>query len=163
MRNRNLWVLAAVVVAIAVVAVIGIWMPQELRSADPASTLMPDPTVESTVTPTEEAAPATANAYLLVTVGGTLYEPIAIYEDSKYTIRQEDGKENVIHVTPDSVCMESSTCENQDCVLQGTVTLENMDERVLANMIICLPNEITLELYTPQGLAEVLTQIENAN
>ena len=32
---------------------------------------------------------------------------------------------------------------------QVEVTLENRDSRVLANMIICLPNEVILEVLTP--------------
>ena len=160
MRNRNLLVLIIVLLVVAVVAAVGFLMPQEKRTATPDATLQPE--VQSNDTPLADSEPEKklADAYLLVTVGGTLYEPIAIYEEGSYTIRQGDDTENVIHVTPDSVTMESSTCDNQDCVLQGTVTLENMTERVLANMIICLPNEVTLELHTPETLAEVLVQLE---
>ena len=62
---------------------------------------------------------------------------------------------NTIHVTPDSIWMEHSTCDNQDCVMQGTVSLDNMETRVLSNMIICLPNEVVLELHTPETLESV--------
>ena len=44
--------------------------------------------------------------------------------------------------------MESSNCDNQDCVGQGEVTLENRDSRILFNMVICLPHRLTLELLT---------------
>ena len=66
----------------------------------------------------------------------------------------DDGTvtENDICVTPTGVYMESSTCENQDCVYQGEVTLDNMDERILGNMIICLPNQVCLELYSIEQL-----------
>lgn len=91
-------------------------------------------------------------AYLLVTVAGTAYQPIPLVaEEANYRITQPSGAENVIHVTPSSVYMESATCDNQDCVLQGEVTMENMDSRVLGNMIICLPNQVTVELVTPDG------------
>ena len=175
MRNRNLLVLSIAAILIVLVALLSL-APQEKRMVQTGSTVAP---VETSA-PAETAAPSEnasteetadqqqstpaepASAYLLVTVAGVLYEPIPIYEEGEYTIRQGEDKENVIHVTPDSVHMKSSTCDNQDCVLQGTVTLENITERVLANMIICLPNEITLELYTPEGLADVLMQIESA-
>ena len=52
--------------------------------------------------------------------------------------------------------MKSSPCDNQDCVKQGEVTLANKDERILSNMIICLPNQVVLELYTPEELLELL-------
>lgn len=172
MRNRNVWVLIGAVILIAAVAAISLWMPQEKRevtvgvTVEPVATAVPETTqttaestealTEATAAPETTAAPA--DAYLLVTVAGMLYEPIPIYEDGDYTVRRGD-MENVIHVTPDSVTMKSSTCDNQDCVLQGTVTLENMTKRVLANMIICLPNEITLELHTPESLTQVLLQM----
>ena len=67
---------------------------------------------------------------------------------------------NLIHLTPESVWMEESTCENHDCIEQGEVTLENWRDRILGNMIICLPNQVVLELisaeefrqYGPQDL-----------
>ena len=66
----------------------------------------------------------------------------------------EDGTEteNDICVTPNGVYMAASTCENQDCVYQGEVTLDNMNERALMNMIICLPNQVCLELYSIEQL-----------
>jgi hypothetical protein len=44
--------------------------------------------------------------------------------------------------------MESSNCDNQNCVQQGEVTLDNREERLLFNMVICLPHELQLELLT---------------
>lgn len=52
--------------------------------------------------------------------------------------------------------MESSTCENQDCVEQGTVTFDNLNSRILGRFIICLPNYVTLELFTPEETATIL-------
>jgi len=160
MPNRNLLVLIIVILLVAVVAVIGFNMPEAKRVVTSSETLAPETQPSEAPAESSEEKQELANAYLLVTVGGVLYEPIALYEEGSYTIRQGEDVENVIHVTPDSVVMESSTCDNQDCVLQGTVTLENMTQRVLSNMIICLPNEITLELHTPETLAEVLLQME---
>ena len=68
------------------------------------------------------------------------------------TIRQTmaDGTEavNVLHLTANGVWMEESNCEGHDCILEGEVTLENREERVLWNMIICLPHQLSLELIT---------------
>lgn len=120
------------------------------------------PTVTVTETPSATAAVSTplpdVKAYLLVTVRGLTYQPLPLYEEHDYTIRQQDGSENVIHVTADSVSMKSSTCENQDCVQQGTVTVDNYKERILYNMILCLPNQVYLELYSPEDLAALLAQ-----
>ena len=42
--------------------------------------------------------------------------------------------------------MAFSTCDNQLCVSEGVVTLENKADRILGNYIVCLPNGVTLEL-----------------
>lgn len=177
MRNRNLMVLGISAVLILVVVLFS-FLPQSKRvvetisdsapieTAQPVQQPVPDQTEEPAETAASDPQPLAsekpvADAYLLVTVAGMLYEPIPIYEETDYTVRRGE-MENVIHVTPDSVSMKSSTCDNQDCVLQGTVSLENMTKRVLGNMIICLPNEVTLELYTPEGLAELVLQMEGA-
>ena len=63
-----------------------------------------------------------------------------------FGIRQENGEINKIRITPDSVDMEYSTCENQDCIGEGTITLDNYNERILGTWIICLPNQVTIEM-----------------
>jgi hypothetical protein len=97
-----------------------------------------------------ETAQGEAMAYLVLTMGDTRYKPLPLYKETAYRLRQQDGKENVFHVTRDSVYMESANCDNQNCIHQGTVTLGNRDARVLGNMIICLPNQVVLELITPK-------------
>ena len=76
------------------------------------------------------------------------------------TIRQimPDGSEaiNVLHLTPNGVWMEEANCEGQDCVGEGEVTLENREERVLWNMIICLPHQLALELITREEALSLL-------
>jgi len=105
----------------------------------------------------EEESPVYARGYVRVvspTVTGWL--PLPEEEDYVYPLRQicGDGSEmvNIIHITPMGVFMESATCENQDCVHQGEVTLENKNARVLENLIICLPNQVYLELYSTEEL-----------
>ena len=87
---------------------------------------------------------------------GAYWLPLPEEEDYTFPIRQvrEDGTEelNLLHVTPEGFYMESSTCENQDCVEQGLVTLENRSERILGGWVICLPNLVYLELYTPEEI-----------
>jgi len=107
---------------------------------------------------TEETPPA---AYLLVIARGMMYEPIPLTHEREFTLRQKDqNMENTIHATPDSIQMVHSTCENQDCVEQGLVTLENRATRLLSNMIVCLPNEVRLELLTPEEAEQVLAQLK---
>jgi len=76
-----------------------------------------------------------------------------------YPIRQTlaDGTiaENILHLTPEGFCMESSTCPNQDCVHQGFVTLANRETRILQSSVICLPNQVIAELFSAEEIAEM--------
>lgn len=78
------------------------------------------------------------------------------------TIRQtaHDGADalNVLHLTPNSVWMEDANCSGHDCVKQGEVTLENREERVLWNMIICLPHQLSLELITREEAENLINR-----
>ena len=85
--------------------------------------------------------------YVVITVGNRQYgDPIPMDRDKVITIRQSDGKENKVHITPEKVYMEHSTCENQDCVGQGEITLDNYKTRILSTYVICLPNAVTIEM-----------------
>ena len=111
----------------------------------------------------DDDAPRPAPGYVLVsTATQSGWLPLPFEGEYDYSLKQtlSDGSEavNVIHLTPDSVCMEDSTCENHDCVQQGTVSLENREDRILGNMIICLPNQVFLQLYTPE---EVLALVQS--
>ena len=181
--KKNLIVIAALVLLVAAVALTAMLLKPELNPT--LGTLEADPTATPVVTevpavteapsatedPTADAAateaPATetaanegldslnAEAYLVVSVAGMMYEPIPLVEEGRYSIRRGDLV-NVIEVTPTSIKMHESSCDNQDCVEQGTVSLENYKQRVLQNMIICLPNEVVLELYTTEELAQLM-------
>lgn len=87
-----------------------------------------------------------AEAYLKVQVGNSLYEPLALTQERELVIDQPDGKQNVVKITPDSIAMLSSSCDNQDCLHQGKVTLDNRSDRALMDMIVCLPNQVMLQL-----------------
>jgi len=86
---------------------------------------------------------------------------LPVPERGEYTFPLEqtlpDGTRtlNLIHVSPEGVYMEASTCKNQDCVEQGAVTFGNLNSRVLGRYIICLPNFVMLELFTPEEAAAI--------
>ena len=105
----------------------------------------------------EETGAAPARGYVLVqTAGQSGWLPLPDREEDSYTypIRQmtRDGVivENLVRLTPEGMYMESADCENQDCVHQGMVTLENRKTRALMNYILCLPHQLSLALYTPE-------------
>lgn len=155
MRNRNLWIILAAVAVIAAVFVLAAVM-------QPAATLSDEP-LAALPQATDDVAEGEAQAYLLVTVAGVTYQPIPLKGEGQFSLTQgETGMVNTVHVTPTSVWMADSTCDNQDCVEQGVVSLDTMNDRVLGNMIICLPHQVTLELYTAEEMAALLASMEGA-
>ena len=159
--KKNLVVILALAALIALVMLAATVLKPEINPT--LGELTADPTAAPAVTDVpsdagEESTAQPANAYLVVTVAGAMYEPIPLYEEGRYTITRGDMV-NTIAVTPTSIKMHESSCDNQDCVLQGEVTLENRDKRVLQHMILCLPNEVILELYTFDELAAMLLEM----
>ena len=137
MRNPNVKILVAALALIVLVTVAGLLfanggLPQNRDSAD-----------------TPIAVENGVQAYLRIQVQDQVWEAIPMVDEGEYVIEQANGKTNVVHTTATGAIMHSSTCDNQSCVQQGEVTLENRDSRVLTNMIICLPNEVILEVLTP--------------
>lgn len=125
--------------------------PDAIEYIDPTSapetTAAPQETQSATAGPMPPAQASEVKGYVVITVAGRQYgDPIAMDRDKIITIRQDGGKINKVHITPESVCMESSTCANQDCVGQGEVTLENYQKRVLSTYVICLPNDVSIEM-----------------
>ena len=100
-----------------------------------------------------------AESYLIVKTAGGVYLPIPLNSDNAFTVKQSDGSENTVHIGKNSFYMESSNCENQNCVEQGEVTLENRDTRILLNLVICLPHNLSLELLTPEEAQSLLLDL----
>ena len=100
-------------------------------------------------------------AYVLVRMPAPVgFLPLPLEGEYTRTIRQimPDGSEavNVLHLTPEGFWMEDANCKNHDCVGEGMVTLENREERVLWNMVICLPHQLVAELLTREEALTLL-------
>lgn len=132
-------------------------------AATPEITAAPEAAAAPEVTDVPEATAtpdlSQVEAFLVVTVGDKTYQPIPLTEEGYYRLRHGDCI-NIVHVTPTSIDMHEANCDNQDCVEQGEVTLENKGERILGNMIICLPNQVTLQLYSRDELMDWLTTVQ---
>lgn len=126
-------------------------------TAEPAATDAPT----ATEAPEATDAPKSANmvgpmmpkqtekvrGHVVITVAGRQYgDPIPMDRDKIITVKQENGAINRIHITPEYVEMESSTCENQDCIGEGEVNVNTYKDRILSTYIICLPNQVTIEM-----------------
>ena len=102
-------------------------------------------------------------AYVLVRMPNPIgLLPLPLEGEYSKTIRTKlaDGSEfvNVLHMTPNGFRMEDANCEGHDCVNQGEVTLENREDRILWNMIICLPHQLSAELITREEALQMLAQ-----
>lgn len=126
----------------------------------PEATAEPDASA-ATEAPEATDAPQSANmvgpmmpkqtekvrGHVIITVAGRQYgDPIPMDRDKIITVKQENGAINRIHITPEYVEMESSTCENQDCIGEGEVNVNTYKDRILSTYIICLPNQVTIEM-----------------
>ena len=121
---------------------------EQLAQASPAPTASPGEGQSGTPEYTPEKAPE-AEAYLYIIVNGRISGIYAVGEEGDVTVDQGDGKVNVIHMTEKGFYMASSTCDNQLCVHQGEVTVDNYQQRILGASVLCLPNNVDLELVVP--------------
>ncbi len=120
-------------------------------TAMPGATEAPEVTAEpqsaNMVGPMMPQQTEKVRGYVVITVAGRQYgDPIPMDRDKIITIKQDNGDINKIHITPEYVVMESSTCENQDCIGEGEVNVNTYKDRILSTYIICLPNQVTIEM-----------------
>jgi len=132
--------------------------PTEVPTTEPTEAPTTEPTKEPTEAPAEEKqaamvgpmpAPQTqaVRGHVVITVGNRQYgDPIPMDREKIITIKQENGQINKVHITPEGAWMEYSTCDNQDCVGQGHITMDNYKTRILSTFVICLPNNVTVEM-----------------
>ena len=92
-----------------------------------------------------------AEGYLFIILNGRVWGIEALGEERDVTVDQGDGVVNVIHLQKDGFYMASSTCDNQLCVGEGTVTLTNWQQRILGPCVYCLPHNLQLELVVPNA------------
>ena len=137
MRNPNGKILLIALVLVAVVAAAGLFFSRDLFAA-----------------PQQETSADGVQAYLRIQVGDQVGAPVPLNDGGEYIIDQPDGKQNVIRTTATGAVMHFSTCDNQNCIQQGEVTLSNRQSRVMGGLIVCLPNEVLLELLLPEEVEQ---------
>lgn len=120
-------------------------------TAEPAATEAPEttdaPQSANMVGPMMPKQTEKVRGHVVITVAGRQYgDPIPMDRDKIITVKQENGAINRIHITSEYVEMESSTCENQDCIGEGEVNVNTYKDRILSTYIICLPNQVTIEM-----------------
>lgn len=83
--------------------------------------------------------------YVRIYVGSEEYKRVSL-SNPQIVVVERDDKYNEVEITDHSVKMKAANCDNQDCIHQGEITLENVDTRILGNWIVCLPNQVSIEL-----------------
>ena len=83
---------------------------------------------------------------VILTLDGQEIADLPFGEAHTVRILQENGDENTLVLTGESVYMESANCEGQDCVHMEPVTRDNLETRVMSGMIICLPHRVSVEV-----------------
>ena len=152
MKNANVRVLLAAAVLIVLAAAAGLTVGRQnltpgIQRTAPEALQM----AGVTVTPAFPEANGQTKAVLRIQVGGETLPDLPLTEDGVYMVSQPEKEAvNVIHTTATGAVMHSSTCDNQNCVEQGEVTLDNRDWRVMGNLIVCLPNQVLLELLSAE-------------
>ena len=120
------------------------------------ATETPKPVQAQTPKPEETDAPEEkkeelAAGYLFIILNNRVWGIEPLGEERDITVDQGNGVVNVIHLQEDGFYMASSTCDNQLCVGEGTVTLTNWRERILGPDVFCLPHNLILELVIPNA------------
>lgn len=162
MKKRDLFVILGIVLIAAILIAVNLissqsaeLLPSDASASAPAEQSQGTPSdtsrySEQVVDMTNEYfAQNPAESYLVVTTANNTYSPIPLNEDNEFRITQKDGSENVIHIGKNSFYMKSSNCDNQNCVEEGEVTLENRSTRLLLNFVYCLPHNLSLEMLSP--------------
>ena len=160
LKNRNV-----LLVLIVLLLILAVWIASLLVDTTPETLPELPDAARETVLPGETQAPAKQEiplGYVLAQANGeTKWIALPTTDEDLYiTISRQDdsGISNTLRLMKNGFVMDSSTCDNQDCVMQGEVTLENKDERVLMHMVICLPHNVSAELYSLEELQEMLEQ-----
>ena len=151
-KKTNILVIAAIVMLVAVLLIVSRVLPspnEQVTQTDIDSQMA----ALSTAAPAQQAeataAPTDAEAYLFIILNNRVWGIEPLGEERDVTVDQGDGVVNVIHLLPDGFYMASSTCDNQLCVSEGTVTVDNYQRRILGTSVLCLPHNLDLELVVP--------------
>ena len=150
LRNRNVLLLLFLLVVILAVLLAG-----KFLNTTPET--LPDLPEAQSETPAEMPL-----GYILARANDeSKWIPLPTGEEDLYisiTRQDEPAVSNTLRLFKNGFVMDSSTCDNQDCVMQGEVTLENKSDRVLMHMVICLPHNVSAELYSTEELALILAE-----
>ena len=148
--KRNWLIVVGLVLLIALVAAAARLLPaSEHEPPEDPETAAPLSSAERSLE--QSVSKPTANGYLYIILNNRNWGIEALNVERNVTVDQGNGVVNVIHLLPDGFYMESSTCDNQLCITEGTVTTQNYQTRFLGPCVYCLPHGLQLELVVPNA------------
>ena len=119
MKRKDVWIILAVLL-VAVVGMTVVWLSG--RGAN------------------------VSRARIFLGSGSEPYQVVNLNEDQVIEIDQGSGVVNHIEVKDGANRMLDSTCPDKRCVYQGEMSAENYEQRAMRHWIVCLPNQVTIEL-----------------
>lgn len=94
-----------------------------------------------------------------IRVDGELHSTVALDRPGETRIEQDGGEVNVLSVDgAGNVRMAYSSCRNQLCVQQGSMSADNWARRAMGRTIVCLPNRVLVELSLDEGHPSLLEE-----
>ncbi len=88
---------------------------------------------------------------LRIYVGEQLYREVFLEEEQEIYIQQTDGSWNLLVIHQGQAYMQAASCPNQDCVHQSPLIPGQTHLRPLGRWIVCLPNQVSVELVEDAG------------
>ncbi len=136
--KRNAWAVTLLLVAAAVLCLV---LLRPWARSGGFHVLVDGKEVSAPLSPEK-----TDDLRVVLTLDGQEIANLPFGEAHTVRVLQENGDENILLLTGESVRMESANCEGQDCVHMEEITRDNLETRVMFGMIICLPHRLSVEV-----------------
>lgn len=153
MKRKDWIIIGGVAALAALLLVAGIFFkPKPDNTTLPTLTLTKFTGLDQSREALEEA-----ESYLRIRQGDQYYNLIPLNGPGEIVITQEEqGFENVVRIDRNSVVMHNSNCPKHECMMQGEMTLDNINTRVFFQWIVCLPHQVVLELLPREEALNLL-------
>ena len=81
-----------------------------------------------------------SDALVVITIDGSLYKTLPLFEDLELTVPSENGI-NIVIIKDGSVWVSDADCPNQICVDHNPISKKG-------EQIVCLPHKVVLEIIS---------------
>ncbi len=86
---------------------------------------------------------AESDALVVITIDGSLYKTLPLYEDLELTVPSENGI-NIVVIRDGSVWVSDADCPNQLCVDHHPISKTG-------EQIVCLPHKVVIEIISKEA------------